>query len=666
MNVSGRLPSTGDGPIEFRAALDSVTVLEPGGAPPMSPGEESSFLRLAMDSAHMGAWKVDLAEQKVYWSFHHHVLFDLDPRSFDNRFETVFTCLHPEDRDRAALEFWAAVRACRPLQHEFRVVWRDGSVHWITSRGMVQPGPDGEPAFVYGVNWDSTDRRRAAEEMERRDAELERIRRIFESASQNIPQLVWVTDAAGYVTYYNDRWFEYTGQTREEAAGSGWLNALHREDRAGTAKMWSAAVREECEYDTEYRLRGRDGTYRWFLARSTPVRDVAGKITGWFGTSTDITDRKQVEEALKQSELEARDREQQFKALADSLPQMVYVLDGEGRPIFCNETLFRYTGVKREEISAEGWSVLRCSLAHPEDAGRVAEAWKRSMQTGEDYHCEVRIRRHDGKYRAHLSRAVPVRDDAGSVVRWVASSTDVHDHKLAEEALRRSDKLAAAGRLASSIAHEINNPLQAVTSLVYLLGQEALLSEQGRTLLRTAEQELARMSHTVTQALRFTRTQREPAVTDVRELAESAIDLFRNRLASACIEVNREYDAVPQVLCSTEEIRQVLAALISNSRDAMLSGGKLFVRVREGREWQNGARAGVRVTIADTGGGIADDVRERIFEPFVTTKEATGTGLGLWVASEILRRHGGRIQLRSRKGVGTAATVWIPRDREQG
>jgi len=233
-------------------------------------------------------------------------------------------------------------------------------------------------------------------------------------------------------------------------------------------------------------------------------------------------------------------------------------------------------------------------------------------------------------------------------VRWVGLIVmDASDRKRSEEALRKTEKLAATGRLAASIAHEINNPLEAITNLLYLLSNHADLAEPARSYVEMAEHEVRRISEITQQTLRFYRQSTLPARTNLSELLDSVLSLHQGRLRNLGIAVEKKYDAGTDLYCFAGELRQVFANLIGNAIDAMPNGGKLVIRARRSRDWSCPERMGVRFQVADSGSGMPAEVRKRIFEPFFTTKEVTGTGLGLWVSSEIVAKHKGSMRVRS-------------------
>ena len=266
---------------------------------------------------------------------------------------------------------------------------------------------------------------------------------------------------------------------------------------------------------------------------------------------------------------------------------------------------------------------------------------------------------------AWLVSAYPVRT-APSQIRWAGVIViDTSERKRNEEALRRSEKLAAAGRLAASIAHEINNPLEAITNLLFLLRNFCGLDESATKYVELAEHEARRIAEITQQTLRFYRQSTLPTRTNLADLLDSVLSLYQIRLHNQSIEVERDYDPETDLFCFAGEVRQVIANLVGNALDASTRGGRLIVRARRSRNWKDSSFEGVRFTIADTGSGFDDEVRDHIFEAFFTTKDVTGTGLGLWVSHEIILKHHGLVHVRSRpassgKPSGTVFQLFFP------
>jgi PAS domain S-box-containing protein len=274
----------------------------------------------------------------------------------------------------------------------------------------------------------------------------------------------------------------------------------------------------------------------------------------------------------------------------------------------------------------------------------------------------------DGRPTTWLVNIYPVRSVSTSV-RWVgAVIVDTTGIKRSEDALRRTEKLAAVGRLSSSIAHEINNPLEAITNLLYLIRWQNGLDAKSVEYAELAEHEVARMSEIVQQTLRFHRQSTKPAVANVGEILESVLSLHRGRVRALHIEVKLAFRGDVELFCFAGEMRQLFANLIGNALDAMPGhGGRLVLEARTSRSWKEPSVQGVRVVVSDTGSGMNAATQRRIFEPFFTTKESTGTGLGLWVSAEIIQKHNGTVRVRSRQAQergdrksGTVFMLFLP------
>jgi PAS domain S-box-containing protein len=303
----------------------------------------------------------------------------------------------------------------------------------------------------------------------------------------------------------------------------------------------------------------------------------------------------------------------------------------------------------------------------------MESAVQRVFATGEPVR-NLEINGEDARRRpwTWLISVYPVRTTSNQV-RWAGIiALDASERKRNEEALRRSEKLAVTGRLAASIAHEINNPLEAVTNLLFLLRNFSELPAAAQQYVSMAEHEVRRIAEITQQTLRFYRQPSQQAHTRVAELLDPVLSLYQNRLNALNIRVERDFSADLTLFCFAGEIRQVFANLVGNAIDASSEGGRLLVRARRSHHWKDSMQTGIRFAIADTGAGMAPEVREHIFEAFFTTKEVTGTGLGLWVSHEIVLRHRGFMHVRSRaaasepaaahKGSGTVLQIFIPDD----
>ena len=252
----------------------------------------------------------------------------------------------------------------------------------------------------------------------------------------------------------------------------------------------------------------------------------------------------------------------------------------------------------------------------------------------------------------------PKKEPDGSVSGIIVLGIDVTDAKRSEQVLLQSEKLNAVGRLASSIAHEINNPLEAVTNLIFL-AQKAAVNPKTKEYLATAEIELRRVSAIANQTLQFHRQSTHPEPVTAATLIDATLPLYQGRISNARVKIERRDRARRPVTCLDGEIRQVLSNLIGNAIDAMFQEDRrLLIRSRESTDWRTGRR-GVTLTVADTGSGMSTDTISRIFEPFFTTKGNKGTGLGLWISREIIERHRGSLKVKSRQAALCSGTVFI-------
>jgi signal transduction histidine kinase len=297
-------------------------------------------------------------------------------------------------------------------------------------------------------------------------------------------------------------------------------------------------------------------------------------------------------------------------------------------------------------------------LVLEEDQPKVITAVERTLKTCEPFQVEYRVVWPNGEIRWLGTTGAPKPTDPSI---WLGVTMDITSRKTAELALIRSEKLLVTSRLASSVSHEINNPLEAITNLIYLAKSKAV-DEEARAYLKETERELARIAYITNQSLRFHRQQSAPIEIDVAEALREVMRFYEPRMSAANITLELDMQQVPEVRCCASEVRQVFGNLIQNGLEAMPQGGRMTLRTRPCTDWRSGAH-GVRVTIANTGNGMSLQTKKRIYEPFFTTKDGTNTGLGLWVAAGIVDRHGGSIQVWSSTNperCGTAFSVTLP------
>jgi len=556
---------------------------------------------------------------------------------------------------------------------ETRNCTRTGDYIYIHLSVALLRDADGKPSGMVGFSVDVTAQKLGDLAM-RRTIEVEREFEQHKAASAGMKMLfaaveraedvILLTEAEPIrepgprIVYVNQAFQKMTGYSPQEVIGkTPRILQGPKSDPAALKRIHDALsswqpIREEL---INYR---KDGTPFWVDLSIFPIADERGWYTHWMAIQRDTTAQNLVREKLADGE--ARQR-----FLTEAIPQLLWTADTEGNCTFVSQSCASFLGISVSECLKGGWY----SCVHPDDLARTQSRWRESVEHGSNFVVEYRLRRHDGQYLWFLHRASPRRDDNGQILEWIGTSTDIALQKHTEQALRQTEKLAAVGRLAASIAHEINNPLESVTNLLYLLEQNQSLDQSASKFVKIAQDELARVSAVATQTLRFHTQSSAASSTRPSELIESVLALYRSRIASAGIQVTCEYERTDLLYCRAGELRQALGNIVGNAIDALRRGGNLRIRKRPSFNWKHPSVRGVRVTIADNGCGILPEDRSRLFEPFFTTKGIVGTGLGLWVTKDFVHRHNGTISLRSSarpRSSGTIVSIFLPFASDKG
>lgn len=393
---------------------------------------------------------------------------------------------------------------------------------------------------------------------------------------------------------------------------------------------------------TEMEIEGREAGADDYVTKPFSGRDLVARVRSVL----------KIAEVRAASEAAVRESESRSRQILERTTDAVFVLDREWRFAYLNPNANAMIGEKRDLIGKNIWDEF------PDAVGR--EFWRQyhrvmeervSVEFSEYYPAPL-----DKWFEVH---AYPTEEGLAAFFR------DITTKMKSDAALRQSEKLAAVGRLASSIAHEINNPLEAITNLLYLMDSDAQMQPPTREYLRAAQAELSRVSHIATQTLRFQRQSKEQAEAKVADILESVTALYTTRLSESGISIEHQFRSDSSILGYPGELRQVFSNLVRNGLDALGQKGRIVIRERSCTRWDSGEK-GVRITIADSGHGMDGNVRKRLFEPFFSTKPSTGTGLGLWVSKEIVDKHRGKFAVRSSTHPvhhGTVFSVFLPVDR---
>jgi len=378
-----------------------------------------------------------------------------------------------------------------------------------------------------------------------------------------------------------------------------------------------------------------------------PLRDLGGGIDGVLVHAIEVTDRVEARKQLQEAEKTRR----RLATIVDSANDAIISKNLNGIVTSWNPAAEAILGYTAQEIIGRSiLSVIPPELQHDEQKILATIAQGETI----DHFETTRLTKKGERLCVSLTIS-PLRDEAGRIIGASKILRDITRQKKAEKALHQSERLASVGRLATTVAHEINNPLEAITNLVFL-AQKVAVREDVQEYLRAADEELQRVAYITRQTLGFYRETRGATAVKLGKLLDRAISVasrIRNKRVKICPEVRQD----PEIHAVPGEMHQLMANLLSNSFDAVSENGKIRVRVSAARHW-SGAKHGVRLVVADSGAGIPAELRSNLFEPFFTTKEDIGTGLGLWVCKRIVEKHGGSIRVKSCTAEGRSGTVF--------
>ena len=609
----------------------------------------------AQHLSRSGSFGCNVASGEMFWSDETFRIFGYD-RATKPAVEAILERAHPEEKTRVQEEILRATREGKDCDLEYRLLLPDDSVKHVHVVAHASKDEPGGFEFV-GAVMDVSAAKEAEERIRKDEKELA-------TTIETIPALVLSFLPDGTVDFVSHRWLDYVGLSREEmfptrkplspTLGGAWKSTNHPDDLDRALNKWQAALATGEPLELETRYRRADGQYRWFLVRSVPLRDEIGEIVKWYATFTDIDDRKQAEEKLRRSERELR-------LIFESIPAMVYTISADGDVELVNQRLLTFLGTTAEALKE--W----IAFIHPEDQARVFALWKSTIEAGDSFDVEHRLRRGDGVYRWFNSRGTPMSDGEGRVVRWYALLTDIDDRKSAEDALRstqtrlsRARQVATVAELSASIAHEINQPLASVVTNAH--ASQTWLSHDPPNVERAQAtlERIIRDGHSAAEVVRriralFKEAAPVKALVDMNQLVVEVLRVLSDELRDNGITVETELEANrPMVGADHVQIQQTLINLVHNAMEAMggLMDRQKSLVLRSRRQGEE-----LLIQVRDHGVGIKDSALA--FEPFFTTKES-GMGMGLSVSRSIVEAHGGRIWATANEDVGTTFTFTLP------
>jgi PAS domain S-box-containing protein len=560
---------------------------------------------------------------------------------------------------------------------EYRFRCADGSYKDVYDRGYVLRDAGGRAVRMIGAMLDITDRKRAEEAL--RESEHR-----WRNLAEALPQFVWTARPDGFMDYASAQIERYMGRPERNLLGWGWLEMLHPDDRERTRQTWRAAVEgQQSDYEIEHRFRRSDGSYLWFKTRGVAVRDSEGNVYKWFGTCTDISTDKQLEEELRlaNERLHLGLRGSNIAIWEVDMPEGDFQ---RGRRYYVNA--WEQLGYERSEVPPDAPPMSQARV-HPDERAAVHEAIRRYLAGETDkFELEHRLRHKDGFYRWMLTRGVAVRDGGGKPIRFVGSAVDITDRKRLEEELWRAKEAAEAANRAkdeflANVSHEIRTPMNAILGMTELALDTPLTDDQ-RQCLRTVKSAADSLLGLINDLLDFSKIEAgklelDPGDFSLRAalgdtLRALAVRAHKKGLELAC---NVQPEVPDALVGDAGRLRQVLLNLVGNAikftelGEVVVSVGVEEPRAKPQRREEDqasplGAFAALRevllhFTVRDTGIGIPPDKQERIFRAFEqedtsTTRKYGGTGLGLSIATRLVALMGGSITVHSEPGRGSA------------
>jgi PAS domain S-box-containing protein len=498
----------------------------------------------------------------------------------------------------------------------------------------------------------------------------------FEDLVPTSASIVWWSNATGEIAEEQPYWQEYTGQTWEEYRGSGWIAAVHPDDRAAITADWSNAVTTASNYVRQGRIwSAKLQSYRTFQARGIPILDDTGRVLEWLGALTDIQDAIDVKsllqhteqdlassvQALRTSEAQYRESETRFRTMADSAPVLIWMSGPDKLCTYFNQGWLNFTGRPLAAEIGNGWA----EGVHPDDMEQCVTSYETAFDARRPFDIEYRLRRHDGEYRWVIDRGVPRYDSNGAFCGYIGSVMDISERRQLEENNRHfahMQRLALVGELSAVIAHEVRQPVNAI-SLNANVGQEILRSAdpaygEVEEILADIEQ-AAKRANDVLDRIRDFLSRRKPSMDtiDINALVRDALRLTSDEALKRRINTNlRLSPDILEVKGDHTQLMQVLLNLILNAMDSMKNSNAPDRSLTLASERHGNL---VEVSVSDSGAGIGAEVMPRLFEPFFTTRN-DGMGIGLSIAKSIIDAHRGRIWADNNAGNGATFHFSLP------
>jgi PAS domain S-box-containing protein len=661
VHAVARIAEGGAGNQEYIGAVTDVTVAK---ETERKLRRSEAYLAEAQRLSRTGSWAWDVRRREfVFRSPEAQRMLGLEPDEEPLR-RPIWDRVHGEDRGRVIEMVLQALREKTDFEDDFRIVLPDGSTRYLHSVGHPVVGHDGKVIELIGTNVDVTEQHLDKEALQKAYDEIKKSEDRLRLVIDTIPTLVWRAGPDGVPDFLNQPALDYTGLSSDQIE-IGWPRAFHPDDKKDMLTKWSAIRASGMHGELIARLRRFDGEYRWFLFRGVPLRDEHGNIVKWYGSSTDIEDRKRAEEELRRSETKLV--EAQRVSQTGSFVWNLFTGERVGSKEF-----FRILGYD-EPRSVTFEMVL--DRAHPEDRARVEKVIERAARNGEDLDYEHRLLMPDGCIKYVHVVAHAVRDQADQL-EFIGAVVDVTAAKQAEEKLHKAQvqlahvmRVTTLGELTASIAHEVNQPLAALIANAGACLRWLDRETPDLPAARRSVEWVINGGNRASEVIRRVRTLAkksgiEKVPLDVNDVVKEVIVLVQRELSSQLVSLRTELaPALPSILGDRVQLQQVIINLVMNGIEAMLP---ITERPRELviRSGQDAADR-VLLSVTDCGVGISVENANRLFDAFFTTK-SSGMGMGLSICRSIVEAHEGRISASPNQGPGATFQFVLPAQQQEG
>ncbi|WP_171815357.1 hybrid sensor histidine kinase/response regulator [Nostoc sp. PCC 7524] len=617
-------------------------------------------LRFAQRVARLGSWEFDVLSRKITWSEELFRIFGLDPTQPEPTYEEMLQLVHPDDRALMIDMTERMIQTGISVDFDYRIIHPDQTIRFVEGRGETICNSQGQVIKLIGSGLDVTERKLAEVALRQSQEIAQQQLTEIEAIYATTPIGMCVVDTNLRYVRINERLAEINGLPVKAQIGRR-IREVLPELADELEPIYLQVIKSGLpvlDVETHGTTPAQPGVEKDWLSSYYPLKGSDGQVVGVNVTVQDITERKQAEIALKESE-------ERFRQLAENIDAVLWIAaKGHFQIIYVSHAYTRIWGRNVQDVYDNPHSFF--DAIYPEDLEKV-----RSIVpvTNPHYDVEYRIVRPDGEIRWLRDRSFPIRNAQGEIYRYGGIAEDITEKKQIEAQFLRAQRLESVGTLASGIAHNLNNILSPILLSLELL-ERKLPDQKSQQLLKMLESNVKRGSALVKQVLSFSRgVSGKHTIINIKHIV-SEIQYIIQETFPKSIKLSTNLAPDLWNICADgNQLHQVLMNLCINARDAMPHGGSLsiyatnlFIDETSARRYLD-AQVGeyVMVSVADTGSGIAPEILERIFEPFFTTKEVgQGTGLGLSTVMGIIKHHGGFVNVESTLGKGSQFQVYLP------